>query len=59
MAFGILEYLSGQLVALLHTGEALGLNGVNPIKAATQPVTDFATQSLQFLPSIYLAWPKL
>ncbi|GFD90883.1 sodium:phosphate symporter [Tenacibaculum sp. KUL152] len=53
MAFGILEYLSGQLVALLHTGEALGLNGVNPIKAATQPVTDFATQSLQFLPSIY------
>lgn len=59
MAFGILEYLSGQLVALLHTGDALGLNGVNPIKAATQPVTDFATQSLQFLPSIYPGVAKI
>jgi sodium-dependent phosphate cotransporter len=59
MAFGILEYLSGQLVALLHTGDALGLNGVNPIKAATQPVTEFATQSLQFLPSIYPGVAKI
>ncbi|WP_338518850.1 Na/Pi symporter [Alteromonas gracilis] len=59
MAFGILEYLSGQLVALLHTGDALGLNGVNPIKAATQPVTDLATQSLQFLPSIYPGVAKI
>ncbi|WP_394224406.1 Na/Pi symporter [Alteromonas gracilis] len=53
IAFGILEHLSGHMVALLHTGDAIGLNGVNPIKAVTQPVTDFATQSLQFLPSIY------
>ncbi|APD87516.1 sodium:phosphate symporter [Alteromonas sp. Mex14] len=53
MAFGILEYLSGQVVALIHTGEALGVSGFNPIKAATQPVTDLVSQSLQFLPSVY------
>jgi sodium-dependent phosphate cotransporter len=53
MAFGILEYLSGQIVALIHTGEALGVSGFNPIKAATQPVTDLVSQSLQFLPSVY------
>jgi len=53
IAFGILENLSGHLVALLHTNSAIGLSSVNPIKAVTQPVTDFVTQSLQFLPSIY------
>lgn len=53
MAFGILEYLSGQIVALIHTGEPLGVSGFNPIKAATQPVTDLVSQSLQFLPSVY------
>lgn len=53
MAFGILEYLSGQIVAFIHTGEALGVSGFNPIKAATQPVTDLVSQSLQFLPSVY------
>lgn len=53
MAFGILEYLSGQIVALIHTGEALGVSGFNPIKAATQPVIDSVSQSLQFLPSVY------
>ncbi|GMM72975.1 Na/Pi symporter [Alteromonas gracilis] len=53
MALGILEYLSGQIVALIHTGEALGVSGFNPIKAATQPVTDLVSQSLQFLPSVY------
>jgi sodium-dependent phosphate cotransporter len=53
MAFGILEYLSGQIIALIHTGEALGVSGFNPIKAATQPVTDLVSQSLQFLPSVY------
>ena len=29
MAFGILEFLSAQLVALIHTGEAIGVSGVN------------------------------
>ena len=53
MAFGILEYLSGQIVALIHMGEALGVSGFNPIKAATQPVTDLVSHSLQFLPSVY------
>ena len=59
MAFGVLEYLSGQLVTLLHTGQAMGVEGVNPIKAATQPVTDLVTQLLQFLPSIYPGVAKI
>ena len=59
MAFGILEYLSGQIVALIHTGEALGVSGFNPIKAATQPVTDLVSQSLQLLPSVYPGIAKI
>ena len=59
MAFGVLEYLSGQLVAVLNTGQAMGVDGVNPIKAATQPVTDLVTQLLQFLPSIYPGVAKI
>lgn len=59
MAFGILEYLSGQIVALIHTGEALGVSGFNPIKAATQPVTNLVSQSLDFLPSVYPGIAKI
>ena len=59
MAFGVLEYLSGQLVAVLNTGQAMGVDGGNPIKAATQPVTDLVTQLLQFLPSIYPGVAKI
>ncbi len=59
MAFGVLEYLSGQLVAVLNTGQAMGVDGVNPIKAATQPVTDLITELLQFLPSIYPGVAKI
>lgn len=59
MAFGVLEYLSGQLVTLLNTGQAMGVDGVNPIKAATQPVTDLITERLQFLPSIYPGVAKI
>lgn len=59
MAFGVLEYLSGQLVTLLHTGQAMGVGGVNPIKALTQPITDLLTEYLQFLPSIYPGVAKI
>ena len=59
MAFGILEYLSGQVVALIHTPEALGVSGFNPIKAATQPVTDLVSQFLEFLPSVYPGIAKI
>ncbi|KXJ61094.1 MAG: sodium:phosphate symporter [Alteromonas sp. Nap_26] len=59
MAFGVLEYLSGQLVTLLHTGQAMGVGGVNPIKALTQPITDLVTEYLQFLPSIYPGVAKI
>jgi sodium-dependent phosphate cotransporter len=59
IAFGILEYLSAELVLLLHTPEALNVDGINPIKAATQPVTDFVSQQLQFLPSIYPGVAKI
>lgn len=59
MSFGVLEYLSGQLVTLLNTGQAMGVDGVNPIKAATQPVTDLITELLQFLPSIYPGVAKI
>ncbi|WP_018983202.1 Na/Pi symporter [Salinimonas chungwhensis] len=53
MAFGIFEYLSGLLVAMLNTADTFGFSGVNPVKATTQPVTDFITSRLEFLPSIY------
>lgn len=53
MAFGVLEYLSGQVVALLPSGEGAGVSGFNPIKAATQPITEWFTQNLAFLPSFY------
>lgn len=59
MAFGILEYLSGQIVTLIHTPEALGVSGFNPIKAATQPVTSLVSQSLEFLPSVYPGIAKI
>ncbi|NDW22791.1 Na/Pi symporter [Alteromonas hispanica] len=59
MAFGVLEFLSGQLVALIHTGEAMGLGGVNPIKAVTKPVTELVSESLQFLPSVYPGVAKI
>ena len=59
MAFGILEYLSGQIVTLIHTPEALGVSGFNPIKAATQPVTDLVSQLLEFLPSVYPGIAKI
>ena len=59
MAFGILEYLSGQIVTLIHTREALGVSGFNPIKAATQPVTDLVSQFLEFLPSVYPGIAKI
>lgn len=59
MAFGVLEFLSGQLVALIHTGEALGVGGVNPIKAVTKPVTELVSESLQFLPSVYPGVAKI
>lgn len=59
MAFGILEYLSGQVVTLIHTPEALGVSGFNPIKAATQPVTDLVSQFLEFLPSVYPGIAKI
>lgn len=59
MAFGILEYLSGQIVTLIHTPEALGVSGFNPIKAATQPVTDLVSQFLEFLPSVYPGIAKI
>lgn len=59
MAFGILEYLSGQIVTLIHTPEALGVSGFNPIKAATQPVTNLVSQSLEFLPSVYPGIAKI
>ncbi len=59
MAFGILEYLSAQMVTLLHTGEALGIDGVNPIAAVTKPLTALVTQLLQFLPSIYPGVAKI
>ena len=48
-----------QLVALIHTGEAIGVSGVNPIKAMTQPVTDIVTQAFSFLPSIYPGVAKI
>lgn len=59
MAFGILEYLSGQIVTLIHTPEALGVSGFNPIKAATQPITDLVSQFLEFLPSVYPGIAKI
>ncbi|APE07028.1 Na/Pi cotransporter family protein [Alteromonas sp. MB-3u-76] len=59
MAFGVLEFLSGQLVALIHTGEAMGVGGVNPIKAVTKPVTELVSESLQFLPSVYPGVAKI
>lgn len=59
MAFGILEYLSGQIVTLIHTPEAIGMSGFNPIKAATQPVTNLVSQSLEFLPSVYPGIAKI
>ncbi|WP_334022073.1 Na/Pi symporter [Alteromonas sp. S015] len=59
MAFGILEYLSGQIVTLIHSPEALGVSGFNPIKAATQPVTNLVSQSLEFLPSVYPGIAKI
>ena len=59
MAFGILEYLSAQMVAIFHTGQAIGVDGVNPIKVATQPVTDLATHVFSFLPSIYPGVAKI
>lgn len=59
MAFGILEFLSAQLVALIHTGEAIGVSGVNPIKAMTQPITVLVTQAFSFLPSIYPGVAKI
>ncbi|MAI65666.1 MAG: sodium:phosphate symporter [Alteromonas sp.] len=59
MAFGVLEFLSGQLVALIHTGEALGVGGVNPIKAVTKPVTELVSEALQFLPSVYPGVAKI
>lgn len=59
MGFGILEYLSGQIVTLIHTPEALGVSGFNPIKTATQPVTNLVSQSLEFLPSVYPGIAKI
>ena len=59
MAFGVLEFLSGQLVAIIHTGEAMGVGGVNPIKAVTKPVTELVSESLQFLPSVYPGVAKI
>ncbi|OJF69399.1 sodium:phosphate symporter [Alteromonas sp. V450] len=53
MAFGVLEFLSGHIVSLLHSAEGVGISGFNPIKAATQPLSDAVTSALQFLPSIY------
>ena len=53
MAFGLLEKMSGFIVDVLHTGEALTGSGVNPIKAMTQPLTDGVMGILSFLPGIY------
>lgn len=53
MAFGVLEYLSGAIVALLDTGSASGMDGFNPIKAITQPALDVVSGMLSTLPSVY------
>ena len=53
MAFGVLEYLSGAIVALLDTGSTSGMVGFNPIKAITQPALDVVSGMLSALPSVY------
>ena len=53
MAFGVLEYLSGAIVALLDTGSTSGMDGFNPIKAITQPALDVGSGMLSALPSVY------
>ena len=53
MAFGVLEYLSGAIVALLDTGSTSGMDGFNPIKAITQPALDVVSGMLSALPSVY------
>ena len=53
MAFGVLEYLSGAIVALLDTGSTSGMDGFNPIKAITQPALDVVSGILGALPSVY------
>ena len=53
MAFGVLEYVSGAIVALLDTGSTSGMDGFNPIKAITQPALDVVSGMLSALPSVY------
>ncbi len=59
IAFGVLEHLSAFVVSILHTGEAMGVSGFNPIKFVTQPVISQLTTLFSFLPEMYLGLMKI
>lgn len=59
IAFGVLEHLSAFVVSLLHTGEAMGVSGINPIKLVTQPVISQVSAWFSFLPEVYLGLVKI
>jgi sodium-dependent phosphate cotransporter len=51
--FGILAKLSAWLVALFEVGATAGVEGVNPIKAVTEPMIDLFAAIGAWLPPIY------
>ncbi|MBU3024024.1 Na/Pi symporter [Aestuariibacter sp. A3R04] len=59
IATGVLEKSSEFLVSLLHMDGGLAMDGVNPVKAVTQPVVNWVTEALMFLPSVYPGVAKI
>lgn len=59
IATGVLEKSSEYLVSLMHMDGGLAMDGVNPIKAVTQPVVNWVTDALMFLPSVYPGISKI
>ena len=51
--FGVLEKISAAMVGIFASSSGMSVDGVNPIKAITKPISNTIQDALSFMPDIY------
>jgi len=51
--FGVLEKISAAMVGIFASSSGMSVDGINPIKAITKPISNTIQDALSFMPDIY------
>jgi len=51
--FGVLEKISAAMVGIFASSSGMSVDGINPIKAITKPISNTIQDTLSFMPDIY------